>query len=62
LKKHAYGNATTEDLWNALSVASGVRVRDNMELWIKDVGYPVLTISEEIDGLGIEQSRFISTG
>jgi aminopeptidase N len=62
LKKHAYGNATTEDLWNALSDASGVRVRDNMELWIKHVGYPVLTVREEKDGLCIKQSRFISTG
>jgi aminopeptidase N len=62
LKKHAYGNATTEDLWNALSDASGVRVRDNMALWIQEVGYPVLTVAEEIDGIGVEQSRFISTG
>jgi Peptidase family M1 domain len=62
LKKHAYGNATTEDLWNALSRASGVGVRDNMDLWIKDVGYPVLTVAEEMDGIGIEQSRFLSTG
>jgi len=62
LKKHAYRNATTEDLWNALSEASGVRVRDNMALWIKHVGYPVLIVAEEIDGIGIEQSRFISTG
>jgi aminopeptidase N len=62
LKKHAYGNATTEDLWNALSRASGVGVRDNMDLWIKDVGYPVMTVAEEMDGIGIEQSRFLSTG
>ena len=62
LKKHAYGNASTEDLWNALSHASGVNVRDNMDLWIKDVGYPVLTVAEEVDGIGIEQSRFLSTG
>jgi aminopeptidase N len=62
LKKHAYGNATTEDLWNAVSDASGVDVRDNMAIWIKEVGYPVLTVAEEVDGIGIEQSRFISTG
>ena len=62
LKKHAYGNATTEDLWNALSLASGLSVRGNMDLWIKDVGYPVITVAEEMDGIGIEQSRFLSTG
>jgi len=62
LKKHAYGNATTEDLWYALSDASNIPVADNMALWIKEVGYPVLTVAEEMDGIGIEQSRFISTG
>lgn len=62
MKKRAYGNATTEDLWDALSDASNVPVVDNMALWIKSVGYPVLTVAEENDGIGIEQSRFISTG
>jgi len=33
-----------------------------MALWIKEVGYPVLTVAEEMDGIGVEQSRFISTG
>lgn len=33
-----------------------------MALWIKHVGYPVLTVAEELDGIRIEQSRFISTG
>jgi len=62
LKKHKYGNATTEDLWDALSEASNVPVADNMALWIKTMGYPVLTVAEEMDGIGVEQSRFISTG
>ena len=62
MKKHKYGNATTEDLWDALSDASNIPVADNMALWIKTMGYPVLTVAEEMDGIGIEQSRFISTG
>lgn len=62
MKKRAYGNAVTEDLWDALSEASKVPVIDNMALWIKHVGYPVLTVAEESDSIRIEQSRFISTG
>jgi aminopeptidase N len=66
LKKHAYGNATTEDLWAALSEVSGRNVTDIMELWIKHVGYPVLTVEEnwgeDAGGIKITQSRFISTG
>ena len=30
LKSHAYGNATTNDLWNALSRASGKNVNEFM--------------------------------
>lgn len=30
LKKHAYGNATTEDLWSALSTKAGTNVSEFM--------------------------------
>jgi aminopeptidase N len=62
LKKRAYGNATTEDLWDALGEASNVPVKEKMEQWINYVGFPVLTVTEKVDGVGIEQSRFLSTG
>ena len=66
LKKHAYGNATTDDLWQALSDASGKDVKSFMEPWIKKVGFPVLTIAEEPSPsgceIGVQQSRFLTTG
>ncbi|KAI4211946.1 MAG: hypothetical protein LQ351_005286 [Letrouitia transgressa] len=62
LKKHAYGNATTNDLWEALGRASGKDVNAFMDIWIRKVGYPVLTVAEEPGQIGVRQSRFLLTG
>lgn len=66
LKKHAYGNASTNDLWAALSEASGKDVTSFMDPWIRKIGFPVLTVSEELSPQGLEigvrQSRFLITG
>jgi aminopeptidase N len=62
LKQHSYGNATTNDLWSALSEASGEDVNALMDPWIRKIGYPVLTVAEEPGQISIKQSRFLSTG
>ena len=62
LKAHAYGNATTNDLWSALSHASGQDVNALMDPWIRKIGYPILTIVEEPGQIGVKQSRYLSTG
>lgn len=63
LDRHAYGNTTTNDLWNALSEASGKDVAKIMDIWTRHVGYPVLTVSEdEKKGvIHIKQNRFLKT-
>ncbi|CAG8636717.1 14611_t:CDS:2, partial [Dentiscutata heterogama] len=63
LKRHVYSNASTDDLWNALTEESGVDVGQFMTGWTRIVGYPVLTVTEpSSDTLHICQSRFLSTG
>ncbi|KAL8741107.1 MAG: hypothetical protein Q9190_006252 [Brigantiaea leucoxantha] len=62
LKEHKYGNATTNDLWSALSKASGKDVNTFMDVWIRKIGFPVLTVAEEPGQIGVRQSRFLSTG
>jgi len=62
LKAHAYGNATTNDLWSALSQASGQDVNALMDPWIRKIGFPVLTVGEEPGQIGVRQSRYLSTG
>lgn len=50
LKDHSYGNATTNDLWSAIGEASGQDINTLMDPWIRRIGFPVLTITEEFAG------------
>ncbi|RDW77149.1 hypothetical protein BP6252_05202 [Coleophoma cylindrospora] len=63
LKKHAYGNTQTGDLWAALSAASGKDVEKVMDIWTKHVGYPVIAVTEnEGDkSIHLKQNRFLRT-
>jgi puromycin-sensitive aminopeptidase len=45
LEKFKYKNTFTEDLWEALSSASGKNVNDLMQLWTKQTGYPYINVS-----------------
>lgn len=62
LKAHAYGNAKTKALWDALSEASGQNVNEIMGPWITKIGHPVVTVAEEPDQISLKQTRFLSTG
>jgi aminopeptidase 2 len=61
LKKHAYGNTETGDLWAALSDASGKDVGKVMDIWTKKVGFPVVTVTEKEDSIHLKQNRFLRT-
>ncbi|KIW94428.1 uncharacterized protein Z519_04404 [Cladophialophora bantiana CBS 173.52] len=64
IKKHAWGNTQTGDLWNALGEASGKDVAHMMDIWTKNIGYPVITVTEnEKDAtITVKQNRFLRTG
>ncbi|MBI5045951.1 MAG: M1 family metallopeptidase [Candidatus Niyogibacteria bacterium] len=60
---YAYGNAVTEDLWQALEEVSGKPVRKIMDTWTKQPGYPLISLKQTSDGkFELEQSRFLSSG
>lgn len=62
LKKHAYGNTQTGDLWSSLSDASGKKVDEVMEIWTKNVGFPVVTVTEKSNNeIHLKQNRFLRT-
>ncbi len=61
LKKHKYANATTRDLWDALSKSSKKPVSDIMQKWTREAGYPLISLTGDGKVLKIEQSRFFSS-
>ncbi|MCL5008817.1 MAG: M1 family metallopeptidase [Patescibacteria group bacterium] len=61
LKKHAYKNTRTEDLWQALQAVSKKPVRQIMATWTKQPGYPLLRLTEQPQNLRLDQARFYSS-
>ncbi|MGZ5214062.1 MAG: M1 family metallopeptidase, partial [Actinomycetota bacterium] len=59
LRKHAYGNAETHDLWDALEEETGEPVRRIMDTWIWQGGYPLISVTIADDGtLRFSQRRY----
>ncbi|KAF7363266.1 Aminopeptidase 1 [Mycena sanguinolenta] len=62
LKKNLYGNTVTNDLFEGISTATGIDTVRIMDNWIKQQGFPVLTVTENANGIHVRQDRFIETG
>lgn len=60
LIKHKYGNATTEDLWNALEKVSRKPVRKMMNSWVKQVGYPIIEVTSQDSKIHLAQKRYLA--
>lgn len=60
LKKYAYKNTDTIDLWAALEDASGKPVTQFMSAWTGQDGFPLIKVSRKSNQLDITQSRFVS--
>jgi puromycin-sensitive aminopeptidase len=50
LLDHSYGNTETADLWDAIEAASGEPVRDVMDTWILQGGFPLVTVVDQAHG------------
>ncbi|MBI1919108.1 M1 family metallopeptidase [Candidatus Microgenomates bacterium] len=61
LKKHAYANAKTADLWQALEEVSKKPVKKIMTNWTRKAGYPVIRLQVTGGRLQLTQSRFFSS-
>ncbi len=57
--KHAYGNASRQDLWDALSQTSGQDISALLTPWIAHPGMPLLTVVQNGRKLHITQQRFL---
>ncbi len=62
LNRHAFANAETTDLWDALGDAAGaaIPVRRMMDSWIFQGGYPLVSVSaaEDADTVRLDQQPF----
>lgn len=59
LKKHEYSNATTEDLWNSLGSISRKPVRQMMNTWVRQIGYPIIHATLSDSKIKLSQERFL---
>ncbi|HMT18869.1 MAG TPA: M1 family metallopeptidase [Candidatus Saccharibacteria bacterium] len=60
LKKFAYKNATTADLWQSLESVTNKPVVSFMSAWTKHTGFPLITVTAKKDHISISQQRFVS--
>lgn len=58
-KQHAYGNTTGDDLWAALSEASGKDVAAFMNPWLQQSGFPVISVKQAGNQLTLTQNHFL---
>ncbi|MCR4305983.1 MAG: M1 family metallopeptidase, partial [Candidatus Daviesbacteria bacterium] len=61
LKRHAYGNAETDDLWKALEEISGKPVGKIMKNWTSCAGHPLIRVQGTGYRVQLTQSRFFSS-
>jgi aminopeptidase N len=67
MKAHAFSNATTTDLWNALSAASGRDLASVAGSWVGQPGFPLVSVVASCDAegnrsLNLAQKRFLLRG
>ncbi|HEX2227365.1 MAG TPA: M1 family metallopeptidase [Candidatus Binatia bacterium] len=58
LKRHAYANAETTDLWDALEHSTKQPVRALMDKWIFQPGYPLISVAHDAQGIILSQQIF----
>ncbi|KAM3940520.1 glutamyl aminopeptidase [Leptodactylus fuscus] len=56
LKKYQFMNAKTDDFWASLAEASNQPVKEVMDTWTRQMGYPVLNVES---GNIVKQQRFL---
>ena len=59
LRKHAFSNTATTDLWEALDNATDWPAADIMNTWVYQRGLPQVDVSIEPGGIKLHQRRFL---
>ncbi|MEQ1871101.1 MAG: M1 family metallopeptidase [Vicinamibacterales bacterium] len=65
LEKHAYGNATSEDFWRAMTAASGKPVDRILPTFVNQPGVPLVNVAQSCSGgtttLTLVTQRFLTS-
>lgn len=59
-EKHKYTNTAADDLWNALTEASGKDIASFMHAWMTQPGFPVLSARKENNTITLTQQQFFT--
>ena len=59
LKKFAYGNTDTNDLWESLELVSGKPVQAFMNKWVSIAGFPVVKADVKDGSVSLRQEQFL---
>jgi tricorn protease interacting factor F2/3 len=59
LSKYKYSNAKGEDLWNSLASVSRKPVKQMMNNWVRQVGYPLIEATVNESKIKLQQKRFL---
>ncbi len=62
MEQYAYGNTETTDLWDALEASTGRPVRNMMDGWIFQGGFPRITVSVDGGAVSLSQQRCVAAG
>ncbi|XP_008447628.2 aminopeptidase M1-like [Cucumis melo] len=62
IKRYAWKNAKTDDLWAVISEESGTQINLMMDSWTKQMGYPAISVKSSDNTLEFEQSHFLLSG
>jgi puromycin-sensitive aminopeptidase len=60
MRKHREGNATADDLWGALAQASGQPILELANGWIRQTGFPLVSVSSQGGKIRLTQKRLFS--
>ncbi len=60
MRKHREANATADDLWGALAESSGQPILELANGWIRQTGYPLVTVEDHAGKIVLKQQRFFA--
>ncbi len=59
LSKFKYDNATGQDLWDAIGKASAMPVKRVVNTWLRQPGFPLVSIRQKGSTIRLEQQRYL---